>query len=160
MSEYILYLLMGIVILLIIFVLLRLILQLVFIRECPKCGRTVSLAKSKECPKCGYDFKEGRDPKFHATVALFVVAILGIGAFDVYSFKNKTEEYEAANPYMSVVNITKEAEEAAEEEAVTEMGTEVVPENSEQTAEEPEQAVQDQAQVTQELEQAAEEPAQ
>lgn len=133
MSEYIIYVLMGIVILLIVFVLLRLILQLIFIRQCPKCGRTVSLAKSKECPKCGYDFKEGRDPKFRAAVMLLVVAIIGIGAFDVYSFKNKTEEYEAANPYTSVVNITKEAEEAEEEAASsTEMGTEVAPENSEQ----------------------------
>ena len=48
MSEYVLYVLAGLIVLLIAFLLLRLILQLVFIRQCPDCGRTVSLIKTKE----------------------------------------------------------------------------------------------------------------
>ena len=78
MSEYVLYVLAGLIVLLIAFLLLRLILQLVFIRQCPDCGRTVSLIKTKECPRCGHDFRSQSDPKFRLTVVLFVAAILGM----------------------------------------------------------------------------------
>lgn len=125
MLEYILYALAGVLILLIVFLVLRLILQLVFIRQCPDCGRTVSLAKLKECPRCGHDFKSQSDPKFRLTVTLLAAAILGIGAFDLYSFQTKTKEYQARNPYMSVSNITREAQdEAATEEQIDEVQTE------------------------------------
>ncbi len=137
MSEYILYALAGVIILLIVFLLLRLILQLVFIRQCPECGKTVSLAKTRECPRCGHDFKSQRDPKFHLTVTVLVAAVLGIGAFDVYSFKMKTEAYQANNPYVSVMSITREDEDESATEATgeTEMpaesGTEGQPEQPE-----------------------------
>ena len=137
MSEYILYALAGVIILLIVFLLLRLILQLVFIRQCPECGKTVSLAKTRECPRCGHDFKSQRDPKFHLTVTVLVAAVLGIGAFDVYSFKMKTEAYQANNPYVSVMSITREGEDESATEATgeTEMpaesGTEGQPEQPE-----------------------------
>ncbi len=120
MSEYILYALAGVIILLIVFLLLRLILQLVFIRQCPECGKTVSLAKTRECPRCGHDFKSQRDPKFHLTVTVLVAAVLGIGAFDVYSFKMKTEAYQANNPYVSVMSITREDEDESATEATGE----------------------------------------
>ena len=123
MSEYVLYVLVGLIVLLIAFLLLRLILQLVFIRQCPDCGRTVSLIKTKECPRCGHDFRSQSDPKFRLTMVLFVAAILGIGAFDVYSFQAKTKAYQADNPYMSVSHITREALDEAETE---EMQTEEV----------------------------------
>lgn len=125
MLEYILYALAGVLILLIVFLVLRLILQLVFIRQCPDCGRTVSLVKSKECPRCGHNFKSQSDPKFCLTVTLLTAAVLGIGAFDVYSFQTKTKEYQTRNPYMSVSNITREAlDEAATEEQLDEAETE------------------------------------
>ena len=137
MSEYILYALAGVIILLIVFLLLRLILQLVFIRQCPECGKTESLEKTRECPRCGHDFKSQRDPKFHLTVTVLVAAVLGIGAFDVYSFKMKTEAYQANNPYVSVMSITREDEDESATEATgeTEMpaesGTEGQPEQPE-----------------------------
>lgn len=122
MKDYIIYILMGIIILLIVFLILRIVLQMVFIKQCPQCYKTVSLAKSKICPKCGYDFNANKDPKFRLTVTLMVLAILGIGAFDVYSFLQKTEAYEAINPYVNVGSITREDNEEimSTEENVTE----------------------------------------
>lgn len=126
MKQYIIYVLMGVVALFIVFLLLRVILQIIFIKTCPKCGKTVSLAKSKICSRCGYDFNERRDPKFHGTVAVLVLCILGLGFFDVYTFRTRTRSYDASNPYISVKSITKDAEQAEETEEV--ISTEAVTE--------------------------------
>ena len=134
---------MGIIGFFIAFLLLRIILQMIFIKQSPHCNKTVSLAKSHICPRCGYDFHANRDPKFRLTVTFFVIAILGIGAFDVYSFIQKSEAYEMANPYINVGSITRDdseiisTEEATEQPATEQQVTEqAVPEQP--AAEQPE----------------------
>ena len=76
-------------------------------------------------------------------MTVLVAAVLGIGAFDVYSFKMKTEAYQANNPYVSVMSITREDEDESATEATgetempadtempTEGGTEGQPEQPE-----------------------------
>ena len=122
MKEYMIYILMGIIILLVAFLMIRIVLQMIFIKRCPQCNRRVSLVESKVCPKCGYDFKANKDPKFRITVTLLILAILGIGAFDVYSFRQKSEAYQETNPYINVGSIAKE--DNTEEIPTEEMGTE------------------------------------
>ncbi|MCF2641988.1 MAG: zinc ribbon domain-containing protein [Roseburia sp.] len=143
MESYILYIIMGIIGFFIAFLVLRIILQMIFIKQCPQCNKTVSLAKSHICPRCGYDFHANRDPKFRLTVTFLVIAILGIGAFDVYSFIQKSEAYEMANPYINVGSITRDdseitsTEEATEQPATEQQVTEqAVPEQP--AAEQPE----------------------
>lgn len=100
MNQVLIYVLMGVIIFLILFLTIRFILQMVFIRECPNCGRSVSLAVGRECPGCGFVFLKNRQAKLNLAIVLL---ILGIGVFiylDVHSFRKETASYLASNPYL------------------------------------------------------------
>jgi len=102
------YVIMAILALIILFLVIRLIAQMIFIRECPRCKKSVSLVKTKMCPKCNYDFAQDSDPKYIITVIVLFFVFAALTAFDVYSFRNHMKAYQTENPYASVSNISKE----------------------------------------------------
>ncbi len=117
MNQTIVNILMIVIIALIVFLTIRFVLQMAFLRECPNCGKTVSLAVKRECPKCGYVFLKNRHAKLNLTIALLIMAI-GLFVFlDIYLFRKQTSDYLAANPYLwkgEVVTSTESTEMPAE----------------------------------------------
>ena len=91
---------MGFVVFLICFLTVRFILQMVFLKDCPNCGKTVSIDKSRECPGCGYMFLKNRQMKLNAAIALLVIAVIGFCFLDVYYFRKETSQYYLSNPYL------------------------------------------------------------
>lgn len=100
MNQIIVYILIGVVIFFILFLTIRFILQMAFIRECPNCGRSISLAVTRECPDCGYVFLKNRHAKLNAAIAILVAAVAFFLYLDVHFFRSQTADYLAANPYL------------------------------------------------------------
>lgn len=136
MNQTIVNILMIVIIALIVFLTIRFVLQMAFLRECPNCGKTVSLAVKRECPKCGYVFLKNRHAKLNLTIALLIMAI-GLFVFlDIYLFRKQTSDYLAANPYLwkgEVVTSTESTEMPAETGVITD----TVPEANPQPVEAP-----------------------
>ena len=91
MSQTIINILIILIIILIVFLTIRFVLQMVFLKECPHCGKTVSLAVKRECPKCGYVFLKNRHAKLNLTIVLLIMAIgniLGSGFDRPYALQN------------------------------------------------------------------------
>ncbi len=91
---------MGVVVFLIFFLTIRFILQMVLLKDCPNCGKTISIAKSRECPGCGYMLLKNRQAKLNAAIALLVIAVIGFCFLDVYYFRKETNQYYMSNPYL------------------------------------------------------------
>ena len=100
MNQTIINIFIILIIALIVFLTIRFVLQMVFLKECPHCGKTVSLAVKRECPKCGYVFLKNRHAKLNLTIALLIMAIVLFVFLDIYLFRKKTSDYLAANPYL------------------------------------------------------------
>ncbi len=137
MNQTIVNILIILIIVLIVFLTIRFVLQMVFLKECPHCGKTVSLVVKRECPKCGYVFLKNRQAKLNLTIALLIMAIALFVFLDIHLFREKTSDYLASNPYLwrteaaAYEEITTEAGEIPEEvpapEAVPEAAPEAVP---------------------------------
>lgn len=131
MNQTIVNILMIVIIALIVFLTIRFVLQMAFLRECPNCGKTVSLAVKRECPKCGYVFLKNRHAKLNLTIALLIMAI-GLFVFlDIYLFRKQTSDYLAANPYLwkgEVVTSTESTEMPAETEVIMQPDAMALPE--------------------------------
>ena len=122
MNQTIVNILIILIIALIVFLTIRFVLQMVFLKECPHCGKTVSLIVKRECPKCGYVFLKNRHAKLNLTIALLIMGIVLFVFLDIHLFRKKTADYLAANPYLW------RSEAAASGEVSTEVSSEAVPE--------------------------------
>lgn len=91
---------MGLVIFLLVFLVIRFILQMVFLKDCPNCGKTISILKSRECPGCGYMLLKNRLWKFNTAIAILAVAVVSLTALNIYSFRKETKQFYNANPYL------------------------------------------------------------
>lgn len=110
MEQIIVYVLIGVVVFLILFLTIRFILQMIFLRDCPNCGHTVSLAVTRECPECGYVFLKNRQIKLNVAIVVLALAV-GVFVFlDVHFFREQTADYLAANPYLWRGEATQSAE--------------------------------------------------
>ena len=98
--NIVIYLVMAFIIFMIFFLTVRFILQLIFIKECPNCGRNVSLAVGKTCQKCGYVFMKERYTRLNWTIAILATAVICIGTYDIKTFRAETDAYVAAHPYL------------------------------------------------------------
>ena len=127
MSQTIVNILIILIIILIVFLTIRFVLQMVFLKECPHCGKTVSLAVKRECPKCGYVFLKNRHAKLNLTIVLLIMAI-GLFVFlDIHLFRKQTADYLAANPYLWRGEVVTSEELSTETEMVSEATPEETP---------------------------------
>ena len=134
MNQTIVNILIIVIIALIVFLTIRFALQMIFLRECPRCGKTVSLAVKRECPNCGYVFLKNRHAKLNLTIALLIMAIALFVFLDIHLFRKKTSDYLRANPYLwrgevtTSEEMTTETGELSEEAPQTDAVPEEVPE--------------------------------
>ncbi len=122
MPEQVVYVLMGIIIFLIVFITIRFILQMVLLKDCPHCGRQVSLAQGRECKKCGYVFLKSRYTKLNWITFFLTVFVLGMGYLDYRIFTNKTDAFISENSYLQemIADTESETESVPTESAGTE----------------------------------------
>lgn len=109
-SNTVIYICMGLIIAVMAFLTLRFVLQMIFLRECPNCGRMVSLAGNRECANCGYIFLRERYLKLSFTIFLLCVAIVGMGYLSVRTFKAQTNAYIQANPRIAAAIAAEKAQ--------------------------------------------------
>ncbi len=165
MNQTIVNILIIVVIALIVFLTIRFVLQMIFLRECPHCGKTVSLAEKRECPNCGYVFLKNRHAKLNLTIALLIMAIALFVFLDIHLFRKKTSDYLRANPYLwrgevtTSEEMTTETGELSEEAPQTDAVPEEVPEATPEMEVVPEEVLTPEAvpEATPEMEAAPEE---
>ena len=108
----VIYVCMGLIVFLMVFLILRFVLQMIFLKECPNCGRTVSLIRNKECKNCGYVFLKERYLKLSFVIFLLITAVIGMCYLNVKTFKQQTASYIANNPRIAAQIALKKAQEA------------------------------------------------
>ena len=145
MNQTIVNIFMILIIVLIVFLTIRFVLQMVFLKECPHCGRTVSLAAKRECPKCGYVFLKNRHAKLNLTIALLIMSIGLFLVLDIYFFRKQTSDFLTANPYLWKGEVVT-SEEAVTEgmPSETEVVSDIIPEEAPQPEATPEETPVDQ----------------
>ncbi len=131
MKLTLIYILMILILCLIAFLTVRFILQMVLLKDCPNCGRTVSMAAGRQCPGCGYVFLKNRHAKLNAAIALLSIAVIGVVFLDIYYFHRETTRYLAANPYLWRGEVVSSTEiDAPVEEITGGLSEEVPPEEN------------------------------
>ncbi len=130
---------MGIIIFLMVFLCVRMLLQIFFLKECPNCGRTVSLLQGRECSRCGYYFLRSPYTRVNTIIAALIAGIALMGYLDYQVFHQKTSAYVEANGYIQEMEqvdsteteqVTEEGQ--AETETMVSIETEIPAENAEE----------------------------
>lgn len=100
MNQTVAYLLMAVIIFLILFLIIRFVLQMIFLKECPNCGKLVSLAAGRTCPSCGFVFLKNKQAKLNLAIGILVALIALFVFLDVYDFRKQTDAFYRNNPYL------------------------------------------------------------